>query len=283
MIFNFRKLFQRVMILLLLLSVLHSNAQTRIDRSKDEVNDKKGNSGFRSSNNDDSDSDDLSFFEVIFTEFFVEAFLYVTYYSAIGDFKSEKHLHKNLTDHPYSIPTVGNFISPDSLNPQINYFRLDLEDQLLLGQNRLIGNYFKAKIRPFQYFYFQTDLYSLREYNRMEQKYSYLSLFNLDFCYDRLRFDRFNLGWTFGMNYIGNGVNRAGIAFGLNTDIFIAKPISMYAAAKWGSINHTPVNEFEIKWKCHVKNYFASVGYNFLKIGTPKYNFFGLGGGVYLF
>jgi hypothetical protein len=276
----------KILFLFFLLKSINCFSQGKIEKSKEELkkkskvdnsiqNHEKNTSSSRSESND-------SFQNEIVNVMF-QGSMYLTYYSAIGKYETEDHLHSNLSKYPYYSKLSGNFESSDSISPTINYLRIDLEEQILLSQNKLYGNHLKAKIRPFQYFYLQSDLYTLIEYNVVEKNYSNLSLLNIDFCYDRIRFDRFNLGWSLGVNYIGNEIKKIGFAYGLNTDVFITKPVSLYSSMKWSSLNNVPVNEFEFKVKYHKKNYFASIGYEYLKIGSPRYNFLSIGGGLYLF
>jgi hypothetical protein len=159
--------------------------------------------------------------------------------------------------------------------------RLDLDNKLLLSLTNIYGNHLKAKFRPFKFFYLQGDYIQLVELAQFDTSDSYLSLFNLDFCYDRIRFEKFNLGWTLGINYVGNEVKEAGFSCGLNTEVFFFNPICLYSSMRWGSINNVPVNEFEIQIKYHKKNYYYSIGFENLKIGTPTYNFISIGGGIY--
>jgi hypothetical protein len=200
---------------------------------------------------------------------------------AIGNYENEDNLRNPLSVYPYKNALNGNYTKPRSLNIHKN-LRFDIEDQFLYSNNNLSGNHLKAKLRPFQYFYFQSEMFQLFEYNSNLDKHSDLLFYNLDFCYDRLRFERFNLGFTAGANYIANDVKKGGFAFGFNTEIFVVKPISIYSSIKWSGINGHPVNTFEVQGKYHYKRFFASLGYQHLKIATPKYNFVSIGLGIYL-
>jgi hypothetical protein len=215
--------------------------------------------------------------------YFIEAFLYLSYYSLIGKYNRSGtgHLYHNLTNYPFENEYSGNFVHKDSAAAKINFMRIDVEEQVLIGSHHLYGNHLKAKIRPFQYFYVQTDMFHLLEYTNWNNKFDQLSLYSLDFCYDRIRFETFNLGWNVGLNYIGNDINKMGVSYGLQADAFITQPISIYAAAKWSKINGTPVNIFEVKVRYHQKKHFFSVGYEHLKIGTPTYDFLSVGAGFY--
>jgi hypothetical protein len=100
-------------------------------------------------------------------------------------------------------------------------------------------------------------------------------------AYDRIRFKKFNLGWTLGATYVGNDVQKAGFSYGLHTDVFAIKNISFNSAMIWSRINGLPVNSFEIRGKYHKQNYFFALGYEHLKIATPNYNYMTFGAGIY--
>ena len=278
-----KKKVRLLIVLILLLPSIQCFSQSKIDRSKrDLTSTRSSNSSNNQNNRDSNSSSDLSF-DNEFTYLIYKSFLYLTYYSIIGNYEFENHLHSNLTDYPYQNNVSGNFENSDVISPTTKYLRVDIEDQILLGHNEIYGNHLKAKIRPSHHFYIQTDLFTLLEYNKIEKNYSNLSLMNFNLCYDRMRFEKFNLGWSIGLNYIGNEVQKAGFSYGLNTDIFIAAPYSIYSSIKWSTINTVPVNEFELKGRYHKNNYFLTAGYEHLKIGSPTYDFLAIGGGLFLF
>jgi hypothetical protein len=159
--------------------------------------------------------------------------------------------------------------------------RFDVENSFIYSSNDLFGNHLKAKIRPFQYFYLQSDFHQLYEFDKIENTDSRLSLFHFNLGYDRIRFEKFNLGWTLGASYVGNEVKKAGFSYGLNAEYFMGNHISFMASGKWSKINMQSVNAFELQSKFHRKNYFFSLGFEHLKIATPTYNFISLGGGIY--
>jgi hypothetical protein len=263
---------------------LQSYSQGKIDRSKEEI--KKGNKnangqrGQSTQSAQSSKSDNEQSIGDIIAVGIVQGFLYLTYFSTIGDYKTEYHLHSNITKYPYYNKHSGNYESTDS-NISKNHFRFDVDNQFLYSNKNLIGNHFKLNIRPFQYFYLQGQYHQLTEHNKNDT-YSNLSLFNIHLCYDRLRFEKFNFGWKLGMSYISNHVNRGGFSFGLDAEAFLIKFVSLYVSKQWSSINHVPVNQFEVAGKFHFKRYNVHLGYEHLKIGNPLYDFISLGAGVRL-
>ncbi len=279
------KIFITIIFLIFITLVsLQSYSQGKIDKSKEEI--KKGNKNANSQRGQSTPStpssksdNEQSIGDIIF-EGVAQGILYLTYYSIIGNYKWEEHLHSNVTKYPYYNNHSGNYESIDS-NISKNHFRFDVDNQFLYSNKKLIGNHFKLNIRPFQYFYLQGQYHQLTEHNKNDT-YSNLSLFNIHLCYDRLRFEKFNLGWKLGMSYISNHVNRGGFSFGLDAEAFLIKFVSVYVSKQWSSINHVPVNQFEVAGKFHIKRYNVHLGYEHLKIGSPLYDFISLGAGVRL-
>ncbi|MFT3911659.1 MAG: hypothetical protein QM737_19710 [Ferruginibacter sp.] len=269
----------------LLFSVLisfQSFSQGKIDKSKQELKKgtKKETSQATSSGQSSQPGDDKSLGES-FAEIVAEIFLYITYYSTIGDYKTEKHLHSELTKYPYYNNRSGNYEKPGPGLHSKKHFRFDLDYQFMYSDKNLVGNHFKCNIRPFQYFYMQAQYHQLTEHN-INNTDSKLSLYNFNLCYDRLRFEKYNLGWKLGMCYVGNNVNRGGFSAGFQGEAFFVKPVSLYISQQWGSIRSVPVNELEIAGRLHIKRYHLQLGYEHLKIGSPKYDYIFLGAGFQL-
>lgn len=274
--------------LLLLLFIFSSNIYAqKIEKSKEELKsgkeDTRPNLPTESENQDsktkarDSDDDD----DLALIASFLEILYYATLYGAIGDYENEEHLYSNLTPYPYFDNKSGNFIKYDDDDESDDRMRFDVENHFLYGSNADFGNHFKGKFRPFQYFYLQTDYRELIERDKIEKTTSSLSLFHFNLGYDRIRFEKFNLGWTLGATYIASGVNKAGFAYGLNSDFFAFKNVSFNSAMIWSKINGLKVNAFELRGKYHQKNHFFSMGFENLKIGSPSYNYVTLGAGIY--
>jgi len=157
---------------------------------------------------------------------FVYTIFGVFKYGVIGDYKNEDHLYSNLTPYPFYNGKSGNFESADTISVSKNKARIDIENSFVYSDNNLFGNHFKAKIRPFQYFYFQTDFHQLFEFNEIDNTNNRLSLFQFNLNYDRIRLEKFNFGWNLGATYVGNEVKKAGVAYGLNAEYFMGNHIS---------------------------------------------------------
>jgi hypothetical protein len=264
--------------------------QTKVEQSKEEI--KKGKrttsaTGTSTTNHSSTasyarKSNSERSIGAAFANIVGQIFLYVTYYTVVGNYKMEKHLHSKLTKYPYYKQSSGNYENADTGITGKNKFRFDINNQFLYSNKDLLGNHLKVKVRPFQYFYLQVDYFELKEFNQATTKYDHLSLYNFNFCYDRLRFEKFNLGWSLGINYLANDVKKAGFSYGLNTAIFITKPVSLHGTIKGSWINRQPVHQFEVLAKYHTNRFFIAAGYERLKIATPQYHFLSLGAGVYL-
>ena len=280
-----KKTINIILFLMLFNISFDSFSQEKIEKSKEEI--KQGSKSHGNNKRNHSRASSASFenydsFQNVIFRGVAQVFIFVTYYAAIGNYDGEAHLHSNLTNYPYDNGISGNYVNADSAFTSMRFLRFDLEDKFLYSNESLFGNHLKFKIRPFQYFYLQTDYFQLREFNKIHAEYSDLSLFAFNLCYDRIRFERFNFGWTLGLNYLGNDVRKAGFSYGLNAEIFIAKNISLYSSIKWSLINKVPVNEFELQGKYHLRKCFLSLGYEHIKIGSPNYDFIAMGGGIYL-
>ena len=162
-----------LLVILLTLTLNYSFSQ-KIDKSKNEL--KSGNSS-NSSSSSSSSSFNSSRNATVSNDFgliglLVEGFLYVSFYSTIGDYKSENHLYNPLSKYPYFDGESGNFQKENDSIQYGNLMRLDVENHFLYSNNNLFGNHLKAKFRPFQYFYIQGDYRELIEKNVFTNDYS---------------------------------------------------------------------------------------------------------------
>jgi hypothetical protein len=277
---------KKLSLLLVVLISISSFSQNKLDKSKSQLNSGSSNKNqSRTSSSSSSSSSNSKSNYSSDSNIFVNIFFNITFavfkYGAIGDYKNENHLYSNLTPYPFYNGKSGNFENSDTISISKNKARFDLENSFVYSDNNLYGNHLKAKIRPFQYFYFQSDFHQLFEFNEIDNTNNRLSLFQFNLNYDRIRFEKFNFGWNLGATYVGNEVKKGGFAYGLNAEYFMGNHISFLGSAKWSRINTLPVNAFELQSKFHKKNYFFSLGFEHLKIATPTYNFIALGGGIY--
>ncbi len=276
---------KNLFVLILISGLLINNpllAQNKLDKSKKELNQGSSKETNRSNSSPNSTTKEVDV-ENPFLQIAGYIFFGAFKYGFIGDYKNEDHLYSNLTPYPYYNGTSGNFENYETDTIKKNEFRIDLENYFIYNDNDLFGNHLKAKIRPFQYFYIQTDFHQLYEFEKTDNNTTTyrLSLFHFNLGYDRIRLEKFNLGWTLGASYVGNEVRKGGFSYGVHADYFMNNRISFSVAAKWSTINQQPVHAYEFQSKFHRKNYFFSLGFEHLKIATPTYSFIALGGGIY--
>ncbi len=267
-------------ILFLLLFFSNLFSQT-IEKSKKELNSKNENN--KKSESKSSNRSNRNNFDADDTFLALKIFGYITYgvfkFGLIGDYNNEDHLYNNLNNHPFSEKGLGNYSEKDTVGG--NNLRLDIEDHYISGGSLFNGNHLDVKLRALKYFYIRTDYYQLYEYNTFTKQKDGISLYFFNFAYDRIRFENFNLGWTISASYVANDVEKTGFSYGINSEYFINKKMSFCADFKWSKINSFPVNSMELNGKYFNKNYFVSLGFERLKIGTPVYNLIGVGGGIY--
>ena len=263
--------------------------QNKLNTSKKELSlgsssQKQSNVSNGSSKEKKTKSSDDSNVDFELVKVAAEVLLYATYgvfkYGIIGDYHNENHLYSNLTPYPFYNGKSGNFEKGDTLSITKNKARLDIENSFVYNSNTLFGNHLKVKIRPFQYFYLQTDFHQLFEFDKIDNTNSRFSLFQFNINYDRIRFEKFNFGWNLGATYVGNEVKKGGFAYGLNAEYFMDNRISIFASAKWCSINNAPLNTYELLGKFYRKNCFFSLGLEHLKMASPTYTLVALGGGI---
>jgi hypothetical protein len=266
---------------LLLISLIYAPAsvyaQGKLDQSKEEI--KKG----RDYNSDDKEDNSKNRSEnSIVGAFLTEVFLSITYHAFIGDHEYEYHLQNYLSRHPYFNDASGNYVDFHPGEKKEKKFRFDVENSVIINFNQTVGNHLNLKVRPFNKFYFQSEFIRLIEIPTPDNSVAQLSLYDLNFCYDRLRFEKFNLGWSVGFNYMGDEVNKFGFSFGFSAEYFFLQPLSVSSSYRFGGINGVPVDQFDFKLKYHNSRFFYLLGYEYYKLATPRYSFIALGAGLYL-
>lgn len=204
-----------------------------------------------------------------------------TYYVAVGPHEAEAHKSNYLSRYPYENDLCGNYIEPSLIDPDRRKGRIDIANHVLLGKD-VDGNHLKIRLRPSQSFYLQADYVLLLEERLLEPGYDQLGIYNLNFCFDRLRFQNFNLGWMLGANIIGSGVNKSGFTYGLNMEYFTPWRVSLYGSARGSKVNGSQLNQFELYARFSENRFTLDVGYEVVRIGSQNLQFLGAGLGVYL-
>ncbi len=269
-------MFQKYLFLLVLLISSQIYSQ-KIDNIKKDLNQEvtKLNSSKSDYKSSSSSSENLG---IALIEIFSYLGIYATYGIVVGSYGQEDHLHNRLSKYPFFDNKSGNYVASDSIGKKV---RLDAETNYLFESNRISALNFNLKFYPSRYFYFQAMHTSLRESSRIDNLISNLNLLNVSLCYDRIRTEKFNLGWNVGVLHLGSGINQSSISLGMNTSFFPAKKVSFEASGKWSFVSVAPIRLYEIKGKYHIDKSYLTVGYHNYKIGSSVFNLAGIGVGFY--
>ena len=254
--------------LLFLMFSANCFSQGRLKQSKDEL---KSGSQYRDKYETQSYSY-RSYLDDVDRSLLVNVFSHIFIFTLFGNV-SEEQIHNLYTPYPYFYAKTGNYIEPQYDDIQ-SYTRFTIENNIYPVMQKVFANRLKGKVN-FRYFGFQGDWLQMQEL-----KGTSLAIFNLSFCYDRLRFKRFNWGWNVGVNFVGSGVNELGFSAGTDAEVFVFEPVSLYVSAKWSAINSQPVNQYEIRVKHYMNRFYISGGFESIKVATPRYNYITMGGGV---
>jgi hypothetical protein len=274
---------KQLLLFALILVSTASYSQGQLSKSKEEVKENSKESSWNRpvSESNSSASNNNNSGKSGFIRFLGQVIYYSTFYVAIGSYGTEEHLYNDLSKYPYNVPNLGNYVAePSEANPG-NKYRFDISDNLL-ASNDIYGNHLKAKIRPWKFFYLQGDYITLVEPSDRSDGLSTLSIFNFNLNYDRLRFERFNIGWTMGATYLASGVNKAGFNIGVNLEVFFPANISLYSSLIGSFVNGIPVDQLEANLRYHKNRFFVSGGYEAIRISSEDFHFAAFGLGVYL-
>lgn len=206
-----------------------------------------------------------------------EFLFYLSLYPVIGYYNGEDHLYNCLTCYPYNIGKTGNYTAAEDAPEK--YFRIDLENHILFNGNNAFGNHLDIKVRPLKYFYLRADFFYAGESNNATECLLWRSHspFNIHLCYDRLRFQKFNLGWMAGISHEKNSEQKTGFSAGFNLDWFVLPPLSVHSSVNWGVASN-----IEIHAKYHIKRCFFAGGYDTLEALSVRHHFVSAGFGLYL-
>ena len=181
-----------------------------------------------------------------------------------------------IANYAYKEKSYGNFIYTDSTN--YNITRFDVTNNFVIENSNLYGNNFGINFRFLKRFALDLDYLYLSE--KADGKRDSFSLYSALLKYHRIRTQRFDAWFGFGMMYVANNVNKTGFGLGVGSEIFIAKPVSLDFSHKWTNINNQEVHKTKLLLKYHIKNYQVSSGYEHFKIGVSKINAFSIGVGA---
>jgi len=254
-----------------------SYSQTKIQQAEDSLN---KDSGITSSDNDDDeDSEDVGLFEGIFEEIIAEAFLYITYYTLIESPSEVENINSqaSITKYPYFNSSKGNYTY--DLDENYSIFRTELASRYVSESNALKGMNLSLDMRFLKRIGIELGYRQLWEKNSNLGNNN-LALYNVLVKYHRVRTEKLDLWWGVGTTYVDGDVNKYGFTYGVGSELFFAKPLSVEINFDQTFINTETVNKFNALLNYHIKRYKVMGGYDHLKIGTQRFSSVTLGVGV---
>lgn len=203
---------------------------------------------------------------------------YTVYGVAIeSPFEKNGRMHDaEISNYSYKEKHYGNFIYTDSTN--YNITRFDISNSFVRENHNLYGNNFGVNFRFLKRFALDFDYLYLTE--KVNDTRDSFTLYSALLKYHRIRTQRFDAWFGFGIMHVASDVNKSGLGIGLGAEWFIKKPISLDFSHKWTNINQQEVNKTRLLLRYHIKNYNISSGYEHFKIGVSKVKAFSLGAGV---
>ena len=260
---------------------LTSYGQSKIEKAERSL---KKESVTTSKNRRESKTKDTYFNNDFFLEtigpLIIEGFFYLSYYTFI-EFPSEyEHRASNaiINKFPYYNSNKGNY-SYDR-DEASTLFRGALENRYIFENSRINGNHFNLDMRFLKRYGFEVDYLQLWEDNPNFGKNT-LAVFSALAKYYRVRTERFDLWWGLGASYVSGGVNQFGFTYGLGSEVFLAKPISIMSNYNQTVMNNETINKFSALLNYHINQYKISGGYERIKIGSQGFSTMALGIGFF--
>ena len=230
-------------------------------------------------NQDDDNDDGVDFFADTFDGVILEAFMYLTYYTLIETPFEMQHQTSQapLTPYPYKNSKKGNY----TFSPEDEYsrFRTEISSRYISENNAIKGMNVTLDMRFLKRIGIALDYHQLWERN-LNFGNDHLAFYNLLAKYYRIRTENMDAWWGIGTTYVDGNVNQFGFTYGLGTELFFAKPLSLEINFDQTLINSETVNKFNVLLNYHISKYKAIGGYNHLKIGTQHFSSVTLGVGV---
>lgn len=134
--------------------------------------------------------------------------------------------------------------------------RTKVNFHLLNGSDAIDGGYLQVKFSPISTI--SLDMNRLHLYEDLglgeNQLYSFT---NISFQYNRVRNHRIHFWWDLGVTKAAHGYDEWGGSAGLGTTIYIKKPISLYAAARWTYFREelNTVSNYDLRLQMHLKQF----------------------------
>ena len=256
-------------------------AQSKLGRAEDSLNEKRDRGGTSSERNSSSFDDDDNPFVAAIAYYVAEAVLAVSYYTLIespSEFESNSSL-AGLTKYPYYSVNKGNY-TYDLETEETSFFRAGISSRYISENNNLKGMHLNLDMRFLKRLGVEVDYMQLWEDNPNFGKDN-LAIFSLLAQYHRVRTQKFDVKWGVGTSYVAGNVNQFGFAYGLGSELFFSKPLSLEINFNQTFINTETINKFNGLLNYHVDRYKFTGGYEHLRIGNQNFSMVSVGVGVF--
>jgi hypothetical protein len=192
--------------------------------------------------------------------------------------EKDSKMHKaSLSKYPYKEKYFGNYIYTDSTKNK-SVFRVDVMSSFVYESKILYGNNLNFNFRFAKRF--DLELGSLQLFEKVDGSTDNFSLYNAMINYHRIRSQKLDFWFGFGIMYVANDVEKAGFSYGVGAEWFFSKPMSVLATYKGTSINSRTVDKARFLLKYHIKNFNISTGFEHYTLGVSNVNTFSVGVGV---
>ena len=250
--------------------------QGKLELAKESL--RQSNSGNTTTEHDNNYSKSSSGYNP-FTDLIVAIFYNITYGVAVETvFEKETKMHNaKISTHPYIFNKIGNYTYSDSINTVKT--RFEITNSFVIENKNLFGNNFNTKLRFAKRFDIELGYLQLFENNN--NKIDGFTLFSFMANYHRIRTQKIDLWYGIGASYVANNVDKFGFSYGVGTELFIIRPMSIVASYKGSIINDESINKFKILLNYHLKNYKIYSGYQRYILGPSKINTFSIGLGIF--
>jgi len=258
------------------------HSQSKLGRAENSLkdNDKQVSGSSNSDSNDDGDMDDSLL--AAFGYYVMEAVFAVTYYTLIeSPFEEGNNASMaGITKYPYYSAMKGNYdYALDDAT--ISNFRADLSGRYLSENNNLKGMHVNLDMRFLKRIGVELDYLQLWENNPNFGK-DHLAFYSLLAKYYRVRTEKFDLYWGIGTSYVDGSVDEFGFTYGLGSELFFAKPLSLEINYSQTFVNSQTINKFNGLLNYHIKQFKFMGGYEHLKIGSQSFSMVTVGTGFFL-
>ena len=258
-----------------------SYTQSKIGKAENSLIEDKEQTKIKKSNRvNDSDLVSSFFLETV-VQLIAEVFLYSSYYTLIESPFEVKYRasRASITKRPYHSSKKGNYTYEGGKD--LDIFRTELSTRYIHNNSKLKGMHLNTNLRFMKRLGLEANVLQLWE-NNTNFGTDNLAIYTLLAKYYRIRTEKFDAWWGLGTSYVDGKVNRFGFTYGLGTELFFIKPLSLKLNFNQTFINSEAINKFNGLLNYHVNQYKLIGGYEHLKIGTEGFSNVTLGIGLFL-